>query len=135
MATILNVEDNPGHAFLIKRALLSISSEIDVRQVMDGQLAVDYLKQEHGFADADEAPRPDVVLLDLNLPKLNGFDVLKVIKNDSRLQSLPVVILTTSDSEQDRRLCEECRADDFMTKSGDFEELVFTLRERLKNWL
>lgn len=95
----LLVEDDEDHAHIVQRSLKRSRVANTLDHVDDGAKAVDYLKQRPPYTDV---PRPDVVLLDLKLPKLDGHEVLSAIKNDPALCSLPVVVLTTSDSETDR---------------------------------
>lgn len=134
MSVILHIEDDASHAFLTARALKNISAEFEVKLLTDGQLAVDYLKQTSSNGGGN-SHLPALILLDLNLPKLHGLEVLKTIKGNPDLCQLPVVILTTSDSETDRRLCREHCADDFLTKPGDYSELVASLHEKVETFL
>ena len=135
MSVILHVEDELGHALLIRRALEGLPFAWDVKLVMDGQAAVDYLNHENEFVDPISSPRPALVLLDLNLPKVKGMDVLKLIKGCEDLRDIPVVILTTSDSAEDSRRCYENHADNFITKPGSYSELVKALQQICDDWL
>jgi CheY-like chemotaxis protein len=134
MSVILHVEDDLGHALLIKRALEGLPFACDVKLVTDGQAAVNYLNHLNGFVDPISSPRPALVLLDLNLPKMKGLDVLKLIKGSKDLRDIPVVILTTSDSTEDRSICFENQADDFLTKPGEYLELVKALHQVAEEW-
>jgi CheY-like chemotaxis protein len=100
--TLLLVEDNPQDEMLTLRALkkASMANRIDV--VRDGQQALDYLFRENEFAGRDGPDLPTVVLLDIGLPRLSGLEVLERMRADARTRLLPVVILTSSDEEQDR---------------------------------
>src|ERR1017187_1274036 len=95
---ILLVEDNPGDSDLAREALESSKMNNNLQVVDDGEKAMAFLRQEGSYADA---PRPDLILLDLNLPKKDGRQVLAEIKSDEHLKRIPVVILTTSQAEAD----------------------------------
>lgn len=101
MSEIINlllVEDNPADVELTRVNLEQAKIYIDLQVVMDGEAALDYLFQREAYIDAK---RPDLVLLDLNLPKVNGIEVLTQIKNDSDLKGIPVVVLTSSEADSD----------------------------------
>src|SRR4051794_20604503 len=96
--SILLVEDNQDHAELTLKAL---DNGNKVFWVKDGEEALDYLQRKGRFADGDLAPRPGLILLDVNLPKVSGHEVLKRIKADDALRAIPVVMLTTSDRDEE----------------------------------
>ena len=98
MRTVLLIEDSPGDVRLTLEAFREADKSIDLRVVADGVEAMTFLKREGVHADA---PRPDFILLDLNLPKMDGREVLAHIKEDEDLKTIPTVILTTSDAEAD----------------------------------
>ncbi|MBU0551028.1 response regulator [Myxococcota bacterium] len=110
---ILIAEDDPDHFTLFRRAVRRLTDLIDVRVARDGQEALNML------AAGDIAPR--LVLLDINMPKLSGLEVLKAIKADARLAHIPVVILTTSGREKERQESQLLGADSFMTKHVNFK--------------
>lgn len=95
---ILLVEDNPADIRLLREAMKSAKLLCDISVVYDGEAALDFVFQRGEHASA---PRPDLILLDLNLPKRNGIEVLSVVKSDARTAALPVVVLTTSDNDED----------------------------------
>ena len=95
---ILLVEDNPGEIRLIKESFAEVQLDTQLNVVKDGVEALEYLRKEGSFSEAES---PDLFLLDLTLPRKNGFEVLEEIKDDDRLKHLPVVILTTSQDEED----------------------------------
>src|SRR5215475_5509745 len=95
---ILIVEDSPSDAFLATQALKETKDPIEVQTVSDGVEALAYLRQKEPYADA---PRPDLILLDLNMPKMDGRELLAEIKKDQDLMSIPVIVLTSSRAEQD----------------------------------
>ena len=114
----LLVEDDDDHATIMIRTLRQnrIASTID--RVSDGAEALSYLRQEGQYA---EKLRPNVVLLDLKLPRMDGHEVLAAIKADPRLRSIPVVVLTTSDAEVDRARAYDLHANSYLVKPVDFE--------------
>ncbi len=116
---ILLVEDNEGDIALTLRGLERAKLQNRIWIVRDGVEALAFLRHQ---APYQEAPRPDLVLLDLNLPKLDGRDVLVSIREDPLLRDLPVVVLTASESEQERLAARA--ADAFMTKPVDFQQLA-----------
>jgi len=125
--TILLVEDNPQDEMLTLRALrkANVANQIDVAR--DGQQALDYLFQQGEFAGRDGEALPSVVVLDINLPRLSGLEVLARLRADPRTALLPVVILTSSDEDRDRLKSYENRANSFVRKPVDFCEFAETV--------
>ncbi|MFQ5875377.1 MAG: response regulator [Dehalococcoidia bacterium] len=124
---MLLVEDNPGDIRLIREAMKENKVIINLSVVSDGVEAMAFLRQEGKYADAG---RPDLVLLDLNLPKKDGREVLAEIKQDPELKRIPVVILTTSDAEQDVLKSYDLQANCYITKPVDlsqFDTVVKTI--------
>jgi CheY-like chemotaxis protein len=129
---ILLVEDNEGDIFLTTEAFESGKFYTELSVVRDGKAAIDFLKQE---GDHEDAKEPDLLLLDLNLPKRNGFEVLQFLKQDNKLMHIPVIILSTSSSERDINKCYENHANSYITKPVDIENL-FTVISKIENfWL
>ncbi|RYE78959.1 MAG: response regulator [Myxococcales bacterium] len=124
---ILLVEDNPADEKLSLRALRRVNLAHQVDVVRDGQQAVDYLFAEGEFADRDVANVPVVILLDMNLPRLSGLDVLKRVRSDPRTALVPVVMLTSSDEERDRLSSYQGGANSFVRKPVVFEEFAETV--------
>jgi len=122
--TILLVEDNPQDEMLILRSLrkVNLANQVDVAR--DGQQALDYLLRMGAFAGRSGTEFPAVVLLDINLPRVNGLEVLERIRADERTRLLPVVILTSSDEERDRMKSYENGANSFVRKPLDFSEFA-----------
>lgn len=120
---ILLVEDNFEHLNLTKYILRDNNVAGDVYVVRDGQEAIDYLYRRNQFADTASSPRPNVVLLDLNLPRIDGKEVLKIIKNDSILKDIPVIVVSSSDREEDVTYASQMGAAAYISKSGGFEQL------------
>ncbi|AWK88275.1 response regulator [Azospirillum thermophilum] len=117
---ILLVEDDPADAALAKRAIREGRILCDVRHVQDGEEALAYLRREPPrFADV---PRPDLILLDLNMPRLDGRGVLKAVKQDEALRRIPVVVLTTSDADCDVEAIYRLGANSFVTKPMDLQD-------------
>ena len=123
---LLVVEDDPGDVLLTREALAGTTTPLDVHVVDDGEAAVDFLRREGGHGDA---PRPDLVLLDLNLPRLDGREVLARIKSDPGLRSIPVVILTTSKSDEDVRRSYELHANAYVTKPVELDRFLSVVRQ------
>lgn len=133
--TLLLVEDNPQDETLTLRALrrVNIANRIDV--VRDGQQALDYLFAEGEFATRAGSEPPTVVLLDLNLPRIGGLEVLHRLRADPRTHLIPVVILTSSDEEQDRLRGYENGCNSFVRKPVDFGEFAETVSRLGIYWL
>jgi CheY-like chemotaxis protein len=129
---ILLVEDNEGDVFLIKEAFENTKALTEVSVVRDGKAALDFLKKEGGYSKVKD---PDLLLLDLNLPKKNGFEVLHFIKQDTKLKHIPVIILSTSSAETDINKCYDNRANCYISKPVDIENL-FSVISKIENfWL
>jgi len=133
--TILLVEDNRQDEMLIMRALRKVNLANTVDVVRDGQQALDYLFREGEFAGRPSADLPAAVLLDINLPRVNGLDVLKIIRADQRTSRLPVVLLTSSDEENDRLTGYQEGANSFVRKPLDFREFAETAARLGIYWL
>ena len=117
---ILLVEDDPAHAEIVQRNLGGSRVANRLIHVADGQAALDYLNRENGFSDPAAAPRPGIILLDLRLPKVDGMEVLKQLKADPKVSSIPVVILSTSQAEQDIVKAYALHANSYLVKPVDF---------------
>jgi CheY-like chemotaxis protein len=125
--TMLLVEDNQQDELLILRALRKVNLANHVEVVRDGQQALDYLFGEGEFAQRAGADTPAVVLLDINLPRVGGLDVLNRVRSDPRTRLIPVVILTSSDEERDRMRSYEGGCNSFVRKPLDFSEFAQTV--------
>jgi CheY-like chemotaxis protein len=119
---ILVVEDDPAHAEIIRRNFEASRLANRLLAVEDGQAALDYLNREGKYNDADKFPMPNLILLDLRLPLVDGLEVLKIIKSDRKLTTIPVVILTTSADEADMAKAYEHHANSFLVKPVDFTQ-------------
>lgn len=129
---ILMVEDNPGDARLTQEALKESKFVNKLHHVMDGVEAIDFLRRKGRFGDA---PRPDLILLDLNLPRKDGREVLAEIKADDDLKSIPVVVLTTSEAEQDIIQSYKLHANCYVTKPVDLDKFIEIVRVMQDFWL
>ncbi|MEM7553106.1 MAG: response regulator [Cyanobacteria bacterium P01_A01_bin.84] len=129
---ILVCEDNLGDVYIITNSLQNSTTEYNLHHVNNGEAAIDYLQQK---GDYQTVPRPDLVLLDLNLPKKHGFEVLQEIKTHPDLKTIPVVILTSSKSEQDVLKSYQLYGSCFVTKPFDFEEFVGAIQKIENFWL
>ena len=134
-AHILLVEDNPDHAEIAMRSLDDHAADIQVHHVADGALALAYLKGEGRYADRQTFPEPHLVLLDLRLPKVDGIEVLTVVKNDPVLRRIPVVMLTTSTSELDMVRAYDNHVNSYLKKPLDFPEFFRMMDSFLDYWL
>lgn len=133
--SILLVEDNPQDEMLILRALRRVSLVNPIDVVRDGQQALDYLFRQGEYANRESPDFPVVVLLDIGLPRLSGLEVLEIIRADNRTALLPVVILTSSDEEQDRLKSYQCGANSFVHKPIDFGKFAETVAQLGVYWL
>jgi len=118
---ILLVEDNPDHAMIIKRALTTLLSAT-VETVTNGRDALNFLKQSCLNTANGLNQQPDIILLDLKLPKLDGFQLAKIIKTDARFKSIPIIILTTSTRSEDREQLFACGVERYITKPTHFQD-------------
>ena len=122
---ILLVEDNPGDERLTREALREGKVYHKLHWVKDGVQAMEFLQQRGQYA---KAPRPDIILLDLNLPKKDGREVLEEIKRDETLKRIPVVVLTTSKAEEDVLRTYNLHANCYVTKPVDLEKFIVVVR-------
>lgn len=129
---ILLVEDNPGDVRLTREALKEGKIRNHLHVAADGVEALAFLRREGVHADA---PRPDIILLDLNLPRKNGREVLEEIKEDPQLRQVPVVVLTTSEAEQDIVRAYTLHANCYISKPVDLEQFITVIRSIEDFWL
>jgi chemotaxis family two-component system response regulator Rcp1 len=128
---ILLVEDNPGDVELTREALRDGKIHMNLSVVNDGVEALAFLRRDGGYG---AAPRPDLILLDLNLPKKDGRAVLGEIKSDPALRHIPVVILTSSQAEQDIVRAYDLHANCYVTKPVDFDQFITIVRSIEQFW-
>ena len=130
-ANMLLVEDNPGDVRLIVETLAENKLHNTLNVVSDGVEAMAYLQRKGRYADA---LRPDLILLDLNLPRMDGHEVLVKIKEDNSLRRIPVVVLTTSDQDRDVIRSYDHHANCFITKPVDFDQFVRVVQSIENFW-
>ena len=132
---VMLVEDNPDHAELVVRSFDNhpIASQIVV--LSDGEAALDYLLRRGKYADPSQSPRPHMILLDLRLPRIDGLEVLKAIKESTALRPIPVIILTTSDADNDVLQAYLHYANSYVVKPVGYDQLVKLMRDLGSFWL
>jgi two-component system, chemotaxis family, response regulator Rcp1 len=121
VAHVLQVEDNEADVRLTREALREAGEDLRLSVVSDGEQALAYLRREDGF---EEVPRPHLVLLDLNLPRKDGVEVLQEMRNDPELAPIPVVVLTSSSASRDVDACYAAGANAFVVKSLELDEFI-----------
>ncbi len=124
-ATVLAVEDDDGAYYILQIAFKQVRQPFRLVRVSDGQDALAFLRQQGKYKDA---PRPALVLLNLNLPKVNGFEVLEAIKQDPQLRDIPTIIFTSSKLNSDRAKCMALGATDFIVKPDNFDDVVSAVK-------
>ncbi len=129
---VLLVEDNPGDVRLTREALKDAKVWNNLHVVEDGDAAIAFARQDAEYADS---PRPDLILLDLNLPKRDGREVLAILKADEDLRRIPVVVLTTSAAEQDILKAYDLNANCYITKPVDFDQFIGVVKAVEEFWL
>ena len=132
---VMLVEDNPDHAELVVRSFDNhpIASQIVV--LSDGEAALDYLLRRGKYADPSQSPRPHMILLDLRLPRIDGLEVLKAIKESTVLRPIPVIVLTTSDADNDVLQAYLHYANSYVVKPVGYDQLVKLMRDLGSFWL
>jgi two-component system response regulator len=131
MLQILLIDDNPANYEITTAALEMSSLNANVDYVSSGEQGLLYLERQGQYADR---PRPTLILLDLNMPGMNGFDVLKRLKSDNRFATIPVLMLSSSDRPDDEEEAYRCNANCFITKQDDIDEFVHVLQAVATLW-
>jgi CheY-like chemotaxis protein len=127
--SILLVEDDPAHAEIVLRNLTHLQERVRcIAHLSDGQQALDYLQREGKHRDPNDSPRPDLVLLDLRLPRVDGFEVLRRMKASEEVCHIPVVVLSTSEAEGDIAAAYETGACSYLVKPAEFEAYIELIR-------
>ncbi len=132
--TILIADDDADDRLLMKRLLKQSRLYNDLRFVEDGEELLDYLHQRGPYSAAGAAPRPGLILLDLNMPKISGREALAEIKTDPNLRTIPIVVLTTSKAQQEIYRSYDLGANSFITKPVNFEAMVEIMRAVTSYW-
>ncbi|MEI6310357.1 MAG: response regulator [bacterium] len=132
---ILLVEDEPAHAEIVRRNFQGFRLANRLIHVTDGEAALNYLYRRDVFHDESQSPRPNLVLLDLRLPKVDGLEVLRTMKEDPALCRIPVVILTTSAAEADLVKAYEYHANSYLVKPVDFPQFISLMETLGYYWL
>jgi len=132
--TILLADDDADDRMMASDALEESRLANDLRCVEDGEELMDYLHRRGKFAPPNEAPRPGLILLDLNMPRKDGREALKEIKAEPELRSIPVIVLTTSKAEEDIYRTYDLGVNSFITKPVNFESLVAVMKALGKYW-
>jgi len=131
---LLIADDDPDDRLLVSDAIAECGFICDPRFVEDGEQLLDYLRRKGPFADSTLSPRPGLILLDLNMPKKDGREVLREIKEDAGLRLIPVVVLTTSTAESDVEESYELGANSYIVKPDSFTRLVVAMKVIGKYW-
>ena len=132
--TILLADDDADDRMMAADALEESRLANDLRFVEDGEELMDYLHRRGKFAEPNAAPRPGLILLDLNMPRKDGREALREIKSEPELRSIPVIVLTTSQAEEDIYRTYDLGVNSFITKPVNFESLVAVMRALGKYW-
>jgi CheY-like chemotaxis protein len=129
---ILLLEDEAADAYLLKLALKENNISARLHHVLDGQEGLSFLQQQGSYRTA---PRPDLILLDLNMPRMNGYEFLAAVKNDERFKSIPVVVLTTSDVESDVRHSYQLGAASYIAKPTGMDQFISVINRISDYWI
>ena len=132
--TILMADDDVEDRLLMQEAFDENRLANDLRFVDDGEQLMDYLHRRESFANIDKSPRPDLILLDLNMPRKDGREALKEIKSDPELRRIPIVVLTTSQAEEDVLRTYDLGVNSYITKPVTFEGLTDVVKTLGKYW-
>jgi CheY-like chemotaxis protein len=135
MHAILLVEDNPADIKITQRALRESDLAVDLIVLRDGQEALDYLLRRGAYADDPAWRNPDLILLDLNLPRLSGQEVLTRIRAEAELNTIPIIVLTTSHRQEDVEAVYAAGANTYIEKPQDFKRFVQVLQTIQRYWL
>jgi len=133
--TILMADDDDDDRLMTHDALVESRVLNTFKMVCDGVELLEYLRHEGAYTDKVSAPRPDIILLDLNMPRMDGREALQVIKSDPKLRSIPVVILTTSQEEEDKIKGYDLGAASYISKPVTFEDLVELMEALGRYWI
>lgn len=130
-AVVLLVEDNPDHAFLTQEAFEEAQQKVRLLHVDNGENCLAFLRRQPPY---DSAPRPDLILLDIHMPRMNGFEVMEAIVKDDALRGIPVVVLTTSAESLDVNRMYKLGCNSYLVKPGDFDIFTAAIRQLAEYW-
>lgn len=131
MIDILLLEDEPADAYLVKMALKEGKMLVNLHHVVDGQEGLNFLRK---VGEYTSVPRPDLILLDLNMPRVNGYEFLNMVKANPMLKDIPVIVLTTSDIESDIARSYSSGASSFITKPVDMPQFIAAIHQLNDYW-
>lgn len=132
---ILMAEDDPDDRLLVREAFEESRLLNELRFVEDGEELLDYLRRQKGYADPESAPKPGLILLDLNMPRKDGREALREIKADPELRRIPIVVMTTSRAEEDIFRSYDMGASSYISKPVTFERLVELMKSLGNYWI
>lgn len=132
---VMLVEDNADHAELVIRTMESHHIPTRILHISDGESALDYLLRRNDYSDPESSPRPYMILLDLRLPRVDGIEVLRMVKGESELRAIPVVILTTSEAEKDLTHAYQNYVNSYLVKPVGFEDFSNLMKDIGAYWL
>ncbi len=132
---VLLIEDNEDHAELVTRSLKNHSRNCNIFHVTDGSQAIDFIFRRHDYVNPEKSPTPDLVLLDLRMPKIDGIEVLQKIKKEKEYSSIPVVILTTSNARQDIEVSYKYHTNSYLVKPVDYDKFNSLMKDIASYWL
>lgn len=132
---ILVAEDEPGDAMLIQRAFTNSGQDISVNFVTNGQEAIDFLRRKGPYSGHSSQPLPTLLLLDLRMPEVDGFDVLRWLRRHPRLRNILVIAFSSSEDAEDMRLAYELGADVYVVKPQDPDLFMDTVHDMERHWL
>ncbi len=134
LETILLVEDNEDHIEHTMDALHEGGLVNNIRVVKDGKSAIDYVFRKGEYSDPNTSPRPGIILLDVKLPKMGGFEVLEIIKKDPELKIIPIILLTTTGNREDIEQGAKLGANDYIVKPVEFDTFMHKVKGLGKYW-
>ena len=132
---VLLVEDNMDHAELVIRTLEDHRIANKIKHFLDGQTALDYLLRRNEYEDPESSPRPHMILLDLRLPRVDGLEVLRIVKENDELKSIPIIILTTSEADKDVARAYSHHVNSYLVKPVGFEDFSKLMNDLGFYWL
>jgi CheY-like chemotaxis protein len=135
LRTILHVEDDPNDVLLLEHACRKSGVSCNIQRVADGEEAIDYLEGTGEFADRDRFPWPQLILLDLKMPRLNGFDVLTWRRQNDKFKAIPIVIFSSSNHDLDVKRAYELGVNSYLMKPVSFDSLCDIVKTISDYWL